>query len=325
MSGIKVRDLIIPNKVFVGPMAGVSDVSFRAMLAPFSPGLIYSEMISDKALIYQNRRTLDMCRVDPNENIVSLQLFGMDVDEMVKGAIYMDQHTEADIIDINMGCPAPKVVKGNGGASLMKDPELAFRIVEAIVQNVSKPVTVKIRTGWDSNSVNAVEMAQGLEKAGASLIAIHGRTREQMYSGAVDYDTIRAVKEAVSIPVIGNGDIRSVEDAHRMIEKTGVDGIMVARGVLSNPWLIEEIRASLEDREFNPIFNTEERFEWLRGHMQSMIHYLGEETAIKKMKGVASWFVAGLVNAKELKSSFVRMQSIEEFDRIVTEYLLKRE
>ena len=325
MSEIKIRDIVLPNKVLVGPMAGISDVSFRAMLAPFQPGLIYSEMISDKALIFKNQKTIDMCRIDPEEKLVALQLFGMDVDEMVQGAIYMDKHTNADIIDINMGCPAPKVVKGNGGASLMKYPELAFKIVEAVVKNVSKPVTVKMRTGWDDKNINAVEMAIGLEKAGASMISIHGRTRQQMYSGEVDFETIRKVKEAVSIPVIGNGSIRSVKDAREMIEKTGVDGIMISRGILSNPWLIEEINADLEGRPFDPIFDVEERFKWLRGQMESMIHYLGEYTAIKKMKGFASWFIAGIPNAKGLKSSFVRMQSIEEFDRIVTDYLNNRE
>lgn len=324
MTTIKVGNLVLPNKVLVGPMAGVSDVSFRSMLAAFEPGLIYSEMISDKGIIHNNQRTHEMCRIEEHENLVALQLFGMDVDEMREAARFLENHTRCDIIDINMGCPVNKVVKTNGGSSLMKDPEQAYKIVRAIRSVTTKPITVKMRTGWDSNNINAVEMAKGLEEAGVSMIAIHGRTRQEMYSGDIDFETIRKVKEAVSIPVIGNGNIRSVAEAHEMIEKTGVDGIMLARSVLNNPWLIEEIKASFENKTYEMNLNAEQRFDWLRQHFLSMIHYLGETIAVKKMRGFSSWYIAGLEDARALKSLFIRMQSLEEFDKIVANYLVEK-
>ncbi|AMC94480.1 hypothetical protein AOC36_10990 [Erysipelothrix larvae] len=323
MNEIKIKDLILDNKVLVGPMAGVSDISFRSCVAPLKPGLIYSEMISSKGIVYDNQRTKDMCIIEDHEGPVALQLFGNTIEDMVEAAIYIDQNTKASVIDINMGCPVHKVVKGNGGASLMKDIQLAQDIVYNIVQNVSLPISVKIRTGWDQESINCVELAQAVESAGASLIAIHGRTRSQMYTGSVNLDLIKAVKEAVTIPVFGNGDIKTAEDAINMLEITGVDGVMVARQVMRDPWIVEKIKAAINHETYVDV-TTEIKLEWLRNHFLTMCHYLGEDVAVKKMRGLAAQFASGLDGGKKLKAPLVRMQSLEEFDRIVTEYKLEK-
>ncbi len=324
MGKIKIKDLLLDNPVFVGPMAGVSDLSFRLMLADFKPGLIYSEMISAQAILYENEKTLDMCRVLDEEHQVALQLFGSDPQTMGIAAEYIDQKTKADVIDINMGCPVQKVVKTGAGSSLMREVDRAHAIVSEMVSRVEKPVTTKIRLGWDEDSRNAVEMAQALEAAGASMIAVHGRTRSQMYKGQVDREAIAEVKRSVSIPVIANGDIKTVDDALSMFEETSADAIMISRAILHNPWLIHEIKAALKDEVYEEVMSIPDRFAWLRERFVLMIDLQGEAQAVRRMRGFSTWFVAGLPRSRELKMSFIRMQNLKEFDTIVQDYLERK-
>jgi len=235
----------IDNQVVVAPMAGVTNLAYREILKEFGAGLVCAEMVSDKAIFYKNKKTIKMLEVSEMEHPMSLQIFGSDIDTIVAGAKEIDA-SSADIIDINMGCPVTKVVKTNAGAKLLQDPDKIYNIVKSVVENVKKPVTVKIRSGWDQDSVNAVEVAKRIEAAGADAITIHGRTRSQLYSGKANWDIIKSVKEAVSIPVIGNGDITSVEDALAMLEKTKCDAVMIGRGILGNPWLVQDVVMALD-------------------------------------------------------------------------------
>lgn len=320
MSTWKIRDIVIANQVVIAPLAGISNPAFRTIAKEFKAGLIYSEMISDKAIVYKNKKTLEMCRVDPTEHPIALQIFGEDIESMVQAAIYLDTQTDCDIIDINMGCPVPKIIKGSGGASLMKDPTHAAAIVKAIVMAVKKPVTVKIRIGWDNQTLNAPAFAQLLEKAGASAIAVHGRTRSAMYGGKVNLEEIAKVKAAVSIPVIGNGDILNLENAKNMLEKTQVDAIMVGRGILGNPWLIEELVAGLEGRYVSELVTIHHKFETARKHCLRLIDLKGEKVAMKEMRGHFAWYLAGLKHSHAVKNLISQMTEYAQFDRIVEDY-----
>jgi nifR3 family TIM-barrel protein len=301
-------------------MAGISNPAFRSILAFYGPGLITSEMISDKAICFNNVKTLEMTKVYPNEHPLSLQLFGEDVDSMVQAAIFLDTQTDCDIIDINMGCPVPKIVKGSGGASLLKDPQRAFAIAQAVVEAVKKPVTAKIRIGWDKHSLNAVDVALGLEKAGISAIAVHGRTRSAMYSGDVDYDMIRQVKAAVKIPVIANGDIKTVDSAKRVLAQTGCDAVMIGRGILGRPWFIKDLVEGLEGVESDHT-DLRERFRIAKLHAFKLIELKGELTAMKEMRSHFNWYIAGLPHNHKIRNDVSQMTSYAQFDRIITDYL----
>lgn len=320
MSAWKIRELTIQNQVVIAPMAGISNPAFRSILALYGPGLITSEMISDKAICFNNVKTLEMTKVYPNEHPISLQLFGEDVDSMVQAAIFLDTQTDCDIIDINMGCPVPKIVKGSGGASLLKDPERAFEIAKAVVEAVKKPVTAKIRIGWDKQSINAVDMAIGLEKAGISAIAVHGRTRSAMYSGDVDYDMIRQVKAAVKIPVIANGDIKTVESAKMVLAQTGCDAVMIGRGILGRPWFIKDLVDGLEGVDSDHT-DLRERFRIAKLHAFKLIELKGELTAMKEMRSHFNWYIAGLPHNHKIRNDVSQMTSYAQFDRIITDYL----
>jgi nifR3 family TIM-barrel protein len=315
----KIRDIEFDNQIVIAPMAGVSNPAFRSIVAQYKPALIYSEMISDKAIVYKNIKTIEMTQVFEDEHPIALQLFGEDIDSMVKAAIYLDTETNCDIIDINMGCPVPKIVKGSGGASLMKTSELAFKIVEEVVRNVKKPVTVKIRLGWDDKTKNVLEMAKGLEKAGASAIAIHGRTRAQMYSGDASFELIKQVKENANIPIIANGDITSVDKAKWVLEYTKCDAVMIGRGILGQPWLVHELIEGLKGN------NTEglsliDRFDCARKHALKLIDLKGEDIALKEMRSHLSWYLKGLPNSHKVKDVISQMKSFHEFDRILKDY-----
>jgi nifR3 family TIM-barrel protein len=320
MSTWKIRDLTIANQIVIAPLAGISNPAFRTIAKEFGAGLVYSEMISDKAIVYKNKKTLEMCRVEATEHPIALQLFGEDIDSMVQAAIYLDTQTDCDIIDINMGCPVPKIIKGSGGASLMKDPAHAYEIVKAIVAAVKKPVTVKIRIGWDNQNLDAPHLARLLEEAGASAIAVHGRTRAAMYGGKVNLQEIAKVKAAVSIPVIGNGDIVDLASAKEMLEKTNVDAVMIGRGILGNPWLIEELVAGLQGRETASLITLSHKFETARKHCLRLIGLKGEKVAMKEMRGHFAWYLAGLPHSHSVKNMISQMTEYEQFDRIVKDY-----
>ena len=316
----KIRDLVIENRIIVGPMAGISNEAFRVIAKKFGAGLIYSEMVSDKALVYKNKKTHEMTKVVSEERPLAMQLFGHDIDSMVEAAKFLDTESDCDIIDINMGCPVTKIVKANSGSALMKDVEHASNIVRSIVNSVSKPVTVKIRAGWNLESINAVEMAIELEKAGASAIAVHPRTKMQMYEGKSNWDIIRQVKEVVSIPVIGNGDILSVDDALRMFEETKCDAVMIARGVLGNPWLIKELNETLTTGKISQAVSLSDKFEMALEHARKLIELKGEKVAMKEMRGHACWYIHGLPHNNKVKALLSKMTKYDNFEEILVKY-----
>ncbi|MFA7745282.1 tRNA dihydrouridine synthase DusB [Salinicoccus roseus] len=290
----RIGDVEIENRVVLAPMAGVCNAAFRLTVKEFGAGLVCAEMISDKALLFGNEKTMKMLYIDENERPMSLQISGGEKDTLVEAARYVDQNTTADIIDINMGCPVSKIIRCEAGARWLLDPDKIYNMVSAVVENVSKPVTVKMRIGWDSDHIYAVENARMAEKAGAAAISMHGRTREQMYEGEADWDIIRQVKEAVSIPVIGNGDVTSPELAQKMLEETGVDAVMIGREALGNPWMIYRTVHYLETGELVGEPGLEEKMEVLKLHMDRLITLKGEKVAVMEMRKHASWYLKNI-------------------------------
>ena len=274
-------------------------------------------MISDKGLLYENDKTWDLCYIEENEKPVSLQLFGGNIEEITKAAILIDQRSNCDIIDINMGCPVKKVLKSGSGSYLIQDTKYLEEMVRSVVNHVSKPVTVKVRIGWDHNSINHVEIAKAAERGGASAICVHGRTKSDFYSGKVNLDAIREVKENVSIPVIGNGDVKTVEDLQNMLN-TGVDFVMIGRASLGNPWIFKEFNAYLNNEEYvKP--TDEEKILFLLNHLERLVKLKGEKIAILEMRSLAAWYVKGMQNNKEFKLKLVNITTIKEFKQIVFE------
>ena len=319
----KIRDVEIENQLVLAPMAGVTNESFRIICKEYGAGLLMAEMVSDKAIGFQNQKTLKMTKVNKVEHPISMQIFGADIESLVSGAIYLDNNSDCDIIDINMGCPVNKVAKKSGaGASLLKDPEKVYEIVKAVVSAVKKPVTVKIRIGWDFDSINCVEVAKLIEKAGASAITVHGRTRSQFYSGSADWKYIKAVVQAVNIPVIGNGDIVDYKSAKRMLDETGCTAIAIARGALGNPFIFREINEYLNNGNIVNKPTNKEIYDTIIKQYNLLLDLKGERIAMLEMRGHVGWYLKGMPNSSKIKDFCNKQTNFDEVIKILKEYLM---
>lgn len=311
---MKIKDLEFNHIAFLAPMAGIADLAFRELCVQYGAAYTVSEMVSSKGLTMGDKKSAQLLTLG-NDRPAGAQIFGDDPEIMAKAAVKCLDFNP-DIIDINMGCPAPKIAMNGGGASLMKKPELAYEITKAVVQAVDIPVTVKIRKGWDEESVNAVEMAELAEKAGASAVAVHGRTRQQMYSGSVDFDIIAQVKKAVGIPVIANGDIKDEQLAAIMLEKTNADAIMIGRGALGNPWVFSKINAYLDECRVLPEPSVTQKMAVMLKHIQKIIEYKGEYTAMREARHHAAYYTKGMRGGAKLRAEIGKLERFEQLQEL---------
>lgn len=316
IESLQIGNVTLENNLILAPMAGVTDLPFRLLCKEQGAGLLCMEMVSAKAILYKNRNTHALLTIDPAENPVSLQLFGSEPDIMAQIAHQIEE-LPFDILDINMGCPVPKIVNNGEGSALMKNPLLAGEIIEKTVRAIKKPVTVKIRKGFDEEHVNAVEMAHIAQESGAAAVAVHGRTREQYYSGKADWDIIRKVKEAVSIPVIGNGDLTSAEAVIAMKEQTGCDGFMIGRGAQGNPWIFKQILHYFKTGEHLARPDLSEMSEMMLRHARMMIAYKGEYTGMHEIRKHAAWYTSGYPNSARFRGQINEVETYEQLEELL--------
>ena len=310
----KIGNVKIKNRIVFAPMAGISNESYRAIIKQMGAGLIYTEMVSTMGIIYNSKNTMDLLKINDSERPISIQIFGSDTNSFIKSAKFVEENYKPDIIDINMGCPVPKVaIKSQAGSGLLKNPEKIYEIVSSVVKTVNIPVTVKIRAGWDNETINCVEVAKMIEKAGASAIAIHPRTRVQGYSGKANWNLIKQVKEAVSIPIIGNGDITTIYEAKQMLEETNCDAIMIGRATLGNPWFIKECIQYIENNNIIKKPSFDERINMLIKHYQLLKENTGERKAILDIKTPALYYLKYIPTSKELKKELSLCKNETDF------------
>ncbi|MDQ8737504.1 tRNA dihydrouridine synthase DusB [Paenibacillus sp. LHD-38] len=318
---LKIGDIEMKNRVVLAPMAGVCNPAFRLIAKEFGTGLVCAEMVSDKAILHGNKRTLEMLFVDEREKPLSLQIFGGDRESLVEAAKVVDQQTNADIIDINMGCPVPKVTKCDAGARWLLDPNKIYEMVSSVVDAVKKPVTVKMRIGWDDQHIFAVENARAVERAGGKAVSVHGRTREQLYTGKANWDIIKDVKEAVSIPVIGNGDVFSPQDAKRLLDHTGCDGVMIGRGALGNPWMLYRTIQYLTNGELLSDPTPREKLEVAILHLDRLVALKNEAVAVREMRKHLAWYLKGLPGGARVKDVIMEETGRDPMVAILENYV----
>lgn len=320
----QIGDVIIPNKVVVAPMAGVTNVAFRTIVKEAGAGLVVCEMISDKGIYFRNKKTLDMLQVDEHEHPMSIQIFGGDKETLVEAAKFVEENTKADIIDINMGCPVNKVIKCDAGAKWLLNPDKVYEMVSVVTKAVKKPVTVKMRTGWDEDHLFAVENAKAVQAGGAKALAMHGRTRKQMYEGRANWDVLAKVASQIDIPFMGNGDVRTPEDAKRMLEEVGCTAVMIGRAALGNPWMIYRTKHYLETGELIDEPNYEEKIKGAKLHLDRLIDLKGETLGCREFRQHAAYYLKGIPRAAKVKAAINQAETKSEILRLMDDFVASK-
>lgn len=321
----KIGNVTIPNRVVVAPMAGITNAAFRVTVKEFGAGLVVCEMISDQGIHFRNKKTLEMLHIEEQEHPISIQIFGGNKDSLVEAAQFVQANTQADMIDINMGCPVNKVIKAEAGAKWLLDPNKVYEMVQAVASSVDLPVTVKMRIGWDDQHILAVENAQAAESGGAAALAMHGRTRVQMYEGQANWEILKEVKKNISIPFMGNGDVKTPQDAKRMIEEVGVDGVMIGRAALGNPWMIHRTQHYLETGELIPEPTAREKIDTAKIHLQRLVALKGEQVAAREFRQHASYYLKGIPRAAKVKVAINQAEEQETIIQLLEDFLVKTE